>query len=64
MDVIIGVLIVLLGLALAVFSKRIAEWQTKLFPKNLASLEPLGCLFNVIVGVAWIVLGIDLIFNK
>jgi uncharacterized membrane protein len=64
MDVVFGVLILLLGIVVVVFSRHIAELQTKLLPDSFASFESIGCWFNIIVGVCWIILGIYLMLGK
>ena len=63
MDVILGFVITLAGIAIVLFSKRIAKWETKIFPDSLAPLEPIGLLMNIAVGVGWVIIGVLLIFN-
>jgi uncharacterized membrane protein (DUF106 family) len=64
MDVIWGILILLLGVVVIVFSKRMAEWETKLLPEGFAPFESLGRWFYIIVGVIWIIFGIYLLFSR
>ena len=64
MDVVFGVLILLLGIVVVVFSKRIAEWQTKLLADGFAPFESSGFWFNVVVGVIWIIWGLYLLLDK